>query len=409
MLCQTAFHRYPHRVQRNIALYPWFRFCQNLLFYQAIWFLYFQDTLGAAEAILLYALFEVATTVLEVPSGYASDRLGRRITLIASAACGVIAIGLQINAETFATFAIAQLFLGGMFAFASGTDSALLYESLTAEGRSGDTERQELRAWRFAFTALAISALIGGVAAYVDFRIAYILTTAALIGALVLACMFKEPPHEDRTGTFATDWTALRKCLARPVLIWLFTIFAAIHIFGHLPFVFGQPFILEVLNTIGLGAETPPITGAILFIMLMLSLAASLAVEPLRRRMRMGTVILIAFAVQIGISAALAMSSSVAILSVLLLRMLPSAFLAPLITARIQGELSDRVRATFVSLKSFTASMIFAGTLALSATWAGETQTLPISTIQTVLWVYVAAGTALWLALAFTVKRARIG
>ncbi|MGR3467347.1 MAG: hypothetical protein ACU0CI_05660, partial [Shimia sp.] len=86
-----------------------------------------------------------------------------------------------------------------------------------------------------------------------------------------------------------------------------------------------------------------------------------------------------------------------------------SSFLGPLIIARIQGELHDDVRATFVSLKSFAASMIFAGTLALSSTLAGKTETLPIPTIQTVLWVYVAAGLAVWLALAFTVRRARIG
>ncbi|MGR3468825.1 MAG: MFS transporter, partial [Shimia sp.] len=355
---------------RNIALYPWFRFCQNLLFYQAIWFLYFQETLGPAEAILLYALFEVATTVLEVPSGYASDRLGRRVTLIASAACGVVAIGLQINAETFATFAVAQLFLGGMLAFASGTDSALLYESLNAEGRSAETERQELRAWRFTFTALALSALIGGIAARVDYRLAYVLTTAAFLGALVIAWRFTEPPHEEKVRTLAADWSQLREALVRPVLLWLFVIFGLAHIYSHLPFVFGQPFILEALATVGLEEETPLVSAAIVTGMMVISLGASLLVGPLRAALGLGGILLVGFAIQIGISAALAASGSVLVIAVLLLRMIPSSFLGPLIIARIQGELHDDVRATFVSLKSFAASMIFAGTLALSSTLA---------------------------------------
>ena len=38
-------------MQRNIALYPWFKFVQQLLFWQAIWFLYFESRLSAAEAI----------------------------------------------------------------------------------------------------------------------------------------------------------------------------------------------------------------------------------------------------------------------------------------------------------------------------------------------------------------------
>ena len=57
------------KAARNIAIYPWFRFCQNLIFWQAVWFLYFQAELSATEAILLYAIYDVGTTALEVPSG----------------------------------------------------------------------------------------------------------------------------------------------------------------------------------------------------------------------------------------------------------------------------------------------------------------------------------------------------
>jgi hypothetical protein len=64
-------------VARNITLYPWIKFCQNLIFWQAVWFLFFQTELSAADAIVLYAIYDIGTTVLEVPSGYLSDRLGR--------------------------------------------------------------------------------------------------------------------------------------------------------------------------------------------------------------------------------------------------------------------------------------------------------------------------------------------
>ena len=72
----------PSTLTRNIALYPWFKFAQSLIFWQAVWFLYFQNVLSPAEAIILYAVYDISVTVLEVPSGYASDRLGRRRTLV---------------------------------------------------------------------------------------------------------------------------------------------------------------------------------------------------------------------------------------------------------------------------------------------------------------------------------------
>jgi len=68
-------------MNRNIRLYPWFKFVQQLIFWQATWFLYFETHLSAAEAILLYVVSDISTTALEVPSGYMSDRVGRKFTL----------------------------------------------------------------------------------------------------------------------------------------------------------------------------------------------------------------------------------------------------------------------------------------------------------------------------------------
>ena len=89
----------------NIRLYPWFQFFRNLLFWQAIWFLYFQKELSAAEAILLAAIYDIATTALEVPSGYMSDRLGRRVTLIIAIAVKIAGALLLAFGDTFAVFA----------------------------------------------------------------------------------------------------------------------------------------------------------------------------------------------------------------------------------------------------------------------------------------------------------------
>ena len=38
------------KMTKNITLFPWFKFCQNLLFWQATWFLYFQQELSARRS-----------------------------------------------------------------------------------------------------------------------------------------------------------------------------------------------------------------------------------------------------------------------------------------------------------------------------------------------------------------------
>jgi MFS family permease len=74
-------------ILRNTQLYRWSRFLRSLIFWQAVWFLYFQNVLSATAAILLYAVYDVAATLLEVPSGYMSDQLGRKKTLYRQRDC----------------------------------------------------------------------------------------------------------------------------------------------------------------------------------------------------------------------------------------------------------------------------------------------------------------------------------
>ena len=159
---------------------------QNLLFWQAVWFLFFQKTLSAADAILLYAVYDIATTLLEVPSGYMSDRLGRRATLITSSVAGFLGMVVFATGDTFGAFVLGQVFLGASIAFVSGTDSAFLYESLVAEGREAEVEAQELRAWRFTFSGLACSAVVGGIMAFWSFELAFAATAVAFAAAIIV-------------------------------------------------------------------------------------------------------------------------------------------------------------------------------------------------------------------------------
>ena len=114
----------------------------------------------------MYVIYDISTTALEVPSGYMSDRLGRRRTLIMAGLSGVGATGLLVVGEGFWPFALANVLLGASAAFASGTDSALLYERLAAEGRADE--------------------------------ISDVLPYVATVFAAAVPCLFREPPLASR-------------------------------------------------------------------------------------------------------------------------------------------------------------------------------------------------------------------
>lgn len=394
---------------RNVALYPWFKLLQNLLFWQAIWFLFFQKSLSASEAILLYAVYDVSSTLLEVPSGYLSDRLGRRLTLIISSAAGLLAMALFVLGEGFAAFAIGQALLGAQIAFASGTDSAMLYESLAADDRSAMIEEQELRAWRFNFAGLAVSAVVGGLLARASFLLPFLACGVAFLGALAVTLAMTEPPERERFGRGErARMASLAAAFRHPVLLWLLALSVLMYGFSHIPFVFGQPFIREALAGVGLAAEAPLVSGAVTGIMMLLSLAGSLVAPRLRRRLGLAAILLLAFAMQLLVPLALALTGSAVAIAFLLLRMVPNALSGPFIIARIQPLLPDESRATYLSLRSFAGRLLFAASLYVASAHTTDAGAMPYEDIRRILGWYVAAGVIAWLTLAWTARRTEI-
>lgn len=392
---------------RNITLYPWFKLLQSLIFAQAVWFLYFQAKLSAAEAIMLYAIADLATTVLEVPSGYASDRFGRRMTLIIAGCCSTIGACLLAMGDSFAVFAAGQIMMGAGGAFLSGTDSAFLYESLSAAGRADDVEAQEVKAWRFTFAALAISAVTGGAIALYSFPLTFVLSAVALFAGIIISLRFVEPPRQDTTPQAGEVMRlgALGDALRHPVLIWLFALAVLMYGFSHIPYVFGQPFIQEALASVGLAQDAPVFSGLVTTVMMLLSVVASFFATRLRHRVGLVAILLLAFGMQIALSGVLALTNAPIVIAVLLLRMVPDALSKPFITARIQPLLRDEARATYLSLQSLCGRILFAATLFIASGATQSADTMPYADIQMILGGYVVAGVIAITVLAFTARR----
>jgi MFS family permease len=396
---------------RNVRLYPWFRFAQNLTFWQAIWFLFFQTELSAAEAILLYAIYDVATTAMEVPSGYMSDRLGRRRTLIAAGVFGALGAGLIAGGAGFAVFAIAQVCLGANAALVSGTDNALLYESLAAQDREAETEAQEARGWRAALIGLALSAITGGVLASYSYEAAFVAGALAYLAALGVAWRFAEPPHETVAPEIAGlqgQWGQFRTAMARPVLVWLFLLSVLMYGFSHVPFVFGQPFIEQAMAGVVWPIDAPVVSGGVTALMMLVSVIASMVALGVRRRIGLTAMLLLAFAIQIGIIAVLAITPSALAIGVLFLRMVPDSFARPFIVARMQPLLSDSGRATYLSLQSFAGRLLFAGSLLLASGQVQKGTVMAYADIQATLGVYAAGGAMFFAVLVLGAGWARV-
>ena len=71
-------------MERNLKLYPVYQACRNTFFWVPVFFLYFAAALPLDQVLLLEAVYYLGVVVLEVPSGFFSDVVGRRLTLLIS-------------------------------------------------------------------------------------------------------------------------------------------------------------------------------------------------------------------------------------------------------------------------------------------------------------------------------------
>jgi len=93
--------------------------------------LFFQDIgLDLQEIMILTASYSLSVALMEIPSGYTADQIGRKKTLVLGCTLAFLGFVLFSLSYSFWWFLIAEVLLGIGNSFISGADSALMYDSL---------------------------------------------------------------------------------------------------------------------------------------------------------------------------------------------------------------------------------------------------------------------------------------
>jgi len=185
-------------LRRNISLLYAFSFLQMTLFPMAIITLFWKEHIGLSlsQILLLQSIFAVSMVVMEYPSGYISDRIGYRTALTMASLLGLVGWGYYTMATSFQEVLIAEVLLGISTSFISGTDSALLFESLKANGKEESYSRCEGRSTFFGQTGEAAGAIFAGLL-YAHYPLLpFLLQIAVWLLALVITRGMTEPRRE---------------------------------------------------------------------------------------------------------------------------------------------------------------------------------------------------------------------
>lgn len=183
------------RLRSNVTKLSWLNASHMFLLLMPVAVPFYRSHgLTMQEVFALQALFSGATLVLEVPSGYAADLLGRKRSLVAGALLYGAAFTWLAFARGFVGFAAFELIAAAGIAFFSGTDLALLYASLE---KLPEGARAGSRAvGRFVSSAQlgeTAAALIGGALALISLQLPAQVGALAAWAPLGIALALHEP------------------------------------------------------------------------------------------------------------------------------------------------------------------------------------------------------------------------
>ncbi|MCT4638383.1 MAG: MFS transporter [Bacteroidales bacterium] len=157
-----------------------------VLFYQ-------ENGLSMKHVFLLQGIYSVAIVALEIPSGYFADVLGRKKTMVIGSILGFMGFLIYCFSYNFWGFLVAEIILGIGQSFISGSDSALLYDSLKANNRENDYAKYEGLTISIGNFAEAAAGIVGGLLATISLHTPYIAQAAIAFIAIPAAITLTEP------------------------------------------------------------------------------------------------------------------------------------------------------------------------------------------------------------------------
>lgn len=122
------------KIRRNITLFKIDCFCHRCWPLSALAIVYFQSiTNSYALALGIFSIATITQALMEVPTGIVSDRVGRRMTMIAAAFftfCSFASFALAGNFKSYLLLVLGALLWGVWASFRSGTDEAFIYDTM---------------------------------------------------------------------------------------------------------------------------------------------------------------------------------------------------------------------------------------------------------------------------------------
>ena len=173
--------------------------------------LFFQEHgLSLTEIMTLQAIYSFTVALFEIPSGYLADFFGRRTCIILSSIFSFLGYLFFCFYSGFYFFLIAQVLLGIAGSLISGSDSALIYDTLIQIDKKNAYTKIEGKNYAIGNFSEAIAGIFGGFLAVTSLYLPVYIQTVVLFLSIPIAFTLVEPKFKkgnriDRSFKFISD------------------------------------------------------------------------------------------------------------------------------------------------------------------------------------------------------------
>lgn len=181
-------------LQHNVWKYGLYHVFWRMSFFLPVIVLFWQDNgLSLTQIMVLQSLFAIACAILEVPTGYVADVMGRKHSLVGGGLFYFIGYIIYSLGTGFWSFLAAELVIALAVSLISGADSAFIYETLADKGRENEYKKVWGTIQFYGLIAIAVSNIIGSLIATFGLRVTLYAMLPSSLAMFIMSFTFIEP------------------------------------------------------------------------------------------------------------------------------------------------------------------------------------------------------------------------
>lgn len=209
-------------VKNNIQKMYLLRFFTSCWMIAPVLIPYYESAgLTATGVFTVQSAFFLAMFFLEVPSGYIADLFGRRFSIILGSAAFPAGLLVYAFSGSIWGFLLAEAFIAFAIAMRSGSDQAMMYDTLKNIKKEKDYKKTEGKAAMLERIGDSIASPLGGFIGAVNLKLVFFINAAVMAVMTPVALTLKEPVRKKiKTSNHAAEIAGILKfCAARPKVL----------------------------------------------------------------------------------------------------------------------------------------------------------------------------------------------